>query len=46
MEALKARGDVAEALLVHDKLRQLLRDELGVAPGKEVQTVVERLRAR
>jgi len=46
MEALEARGEVAEALLVHDRLRQLLRDDLGVAPGKEVQTVVERLLAR
>src|SRR5687768_2880018 len=32
MEALAARGDVAEALRVYDRLRVLLRDELGAAP--------------
>ena len=29
MEALERRGNVAEALLVYDRLRVLLRDELG-----------------
>jgi DNA-binding SARP family transcriptional activator len=46
MEALEARGEIAEALLVYDRLRRLLRDELGVAPGTEVQAVLERLLAR
>ena len=46
MEALEARSEVAEALLVHDRLRRLLRDDLGLVPGKEVQAVVERLLAR
>jgi DNA-binding SARP family transcriptional activator len=46
MEALEARGEVAEAVLVHDRLRRVLRDELGLAPGKEAQAVLERLLAR
>jgi DNA-binding SARP family transcriptional activator len=33
MDALAARGNVAEALLVYDDARTLLRDELGAAPG-------------
>lgn len=45
METLEARGEVAEALLVHDRLRRLLRDDLGLAPSREVQAVVERLLA-
>lgn len=43
MEALERRGNVAEALLVHDRLRCLLRDELGIAPGAGVQALHERL---
>jgi DNA-binding SARP family transcriptional activator len=43
MEALEARGNVAEALLIHDRLRRLLRDELGVMPSDEVQRVLARL---
>ena len=43
MEALERRGNVAEALLVYDRLRVLLRDELGIAPGSAVQTVYRRL---
>ncbi len=46
MEALEMQGNVAEALLVHDRLRRVLRDELGLAPSKEVHDVVERLLAR
>ena len=36
MEALEQRGNVAEALLVYDRLRVLLRDELGsrAQPGR------------
>ena len=33
MEALAARGDVAEALRAYEDLRVRLRDELGTAPG-------------
>jgi DNA-binding SARP family transcriptional activator len=43
MEALERRGNVAEALLAYDRLRVLLRDELGVAPGPAVQSVHRRL---
>ena len=43
MEALERRGNIAEALLVHDRLRCLLRDELGIAPGPGVQALHERL---
>ena len=43
MEVLEAEGYVAEALRVHDRLRALLRDELGVAPGPSVQAVHRRL---
>jgi DNA-binding SARP family transcriptional activator len=35
MEALRARGNVAEALRVFDGLRTLLRDELGTNPSPE-----------
>jgi SARP family transcriptional regulator, regulator of embCAB operon len=43
MEALERRGNVAEALLTYDRLRVLLRDELGVTPGPTVQSVHRRL---
>jgi SARP family transcriptional regulator, regulator of embCAB operon len=43
METLERRGNVAEALLAYDRLRVLLRDELGVAPGPAVQSVHRRL---
>ena len=43
MEALEQRGNVAEALLVYDRLRVLLREELGIAPSPVVQTVYRRL---
>jgi SARP family transcriptional regulator, regulator of embCAB operon len=43
MEALERRGNVAEALLAYDRLRLLLRDELGVAPSPSVQSVHARL---
>lgn len=39
MEALAARGNVAEALVVYDRLRLLLRDELGVAPGEATKAL-------
>ena len=37
MRALATQGNVAEALRVHDTLRCLLRDELGIAPSPAVQ---------
>jgi DNA-binding SARP family transcriptional activator len=43
MEALERRGNVAEALLAYDRLRLLLRDELGVAPSPALQSVHRRL---
>jgi len=43
MEALEQRGNFAEALRVYERLRVLLRDELGTTPGPEVQRVYRRL---
>ena len=43
MEALAASGNTAEALRTYDDLRRLLRDELGSAPGAEVQALHRRL---
>jgi DNA-binding SARP family transcriptional activator len=43
MEALERSGNVAEALRVYDRLRLMLRDELGIAPGPAVQAVYRRL---
>jgi DNA-binding SARP family transcriptional activator len=43
MEALERQGNVAEALLVYDRLRVLLREELGIAPSPPVQAVHRRL---
>src|SRR5919197_5988798 len=43
MEALERRGNVAEALRAYDRLRVLLRDELGVAPSPAVESVHRRL---
>ena len=37
MRALAARGNAAEALFAYERLRCLLRDELGTAPGPELQ---------
>jgi DNA-binding SARP family transcriptional activator len=43
MEALEQRGNVAEALLVYDRLRVLLREELGIGPSPTVQSIHRRL---
>jgi SARP family transcriptional regulator, regulator of embCAB operon len=43
IEALAARDNVAEALLVYDEVRTLLRDELGIAPGARLKEAHERL---
>jgi SARP family transcriptional regulator, regulator of embCAB operon len=39
MQVHTARGDVAEAVLVYELLRQLLRDELGMTPGRHAQSL-------
>ena len=39
MRALAARGETAEALLAYERLRVLLREELGAAPSAETQRV-------
>jgi SARP family transcriptional regulator, regulator of embCAB operon len=43
MEALEGRGNVAEALRAYERLRVLLREELGIAPSPAVQAVHRRL---
>jgi SARP family transcriptional regulator, regulator of embCAB operon len=43
MEALERSGNAAEALRAYDRLRVMLRDELGVAPSLAVQDVYRRL---
>jgi DNA-binding SARP family transcriptional activator len=43
MESLERSGNAAEALRAYDRLRVMLRDELGVAPSPAVQTVYRRL---
>jgi SARP family transcriptional regulator, regulator of embCAB operon len=39
MRALVARDEVAEAMLVYDRLRTALREELGISPSARVQTL-------
>jgi SARP family transcriptional regulator, regulator of embCAB operon len=46
MEALAASDNAAEAIRVYDRLRLLLRDELGLAPGAAAQELHRRLLAR
>jgi DNA-binding SARP family transcriptional activator len=43
MEIFAARGNRAEALNAYEKLRQLLRDELGTAPSAATQELHRRL---
>jgi DNA-binding SARP family transcriptional activator len=43
MQALEARANLGEALMAYDRLRCVLRDELGTVPGREIQAVHERL---
>src|SRR3954463_10528647 len=43
IEALQRRGNTAEALLAYERLRVLLREELGVAPSPALQRVHRRL---
>lgn len=46
MRALERRGEPAEALLVYERLRTLLREELGTSPSPATQAVHSRLLAR
>jgi class 3 adenylate cyclase/DNA-binding SARP family transcriptional activator len=46
IEALAARGDMAEASLAYDRLRTLLRDELGTAPAPAIVAMHDRLLER
>jgi SARP family transcriptional regulator, regulator of embCAB operon len=39
MRAMAAAGNTAEALAVYARLREVLRDELGVDPGQDIQAV-------
>lgn len=43
MRALASQGNVAEALHVHGTLREVLRDELGVAPCAATQAVYDQM---
>src|SRR5215468_7036273 len=43
MEALARRGNIAEALRAYERLRVLLREELGIAPSPAVQGVYRSL---
>src|SRR3954451_18479423 len=43
MEVLRARGNVAEALLVYEDVRVLLREELGTSPGARLVALHEQL---
>ena len=43
MRALVASGNTAEALRTYDELRNLLAEELGSAPGAEIQALHRRL---
>jgi len=44
MEALERQGNAAEALRAYERLRMVLRDELGVEPSSELQRVYRGLR--
>ncbi len=43
MRALVASGNTAEALRAYEQLRHVLREELGTAPGAEIQALHRRL---
>jgi DNA-binding SARP family transcriptional activator len=43
MESLAARGNVAEALAAYERLRVLLRESLGVDPGRAAQDTYAQL---
>jgi DNA-binding SARP family transcriptional activator len=43
METLEQRGNLAEALRAYERLRVLLREELGIAPSPALQAIHQRL---
>jgi SARP family transcriptional regulator, regulator of embCAB operon len=43
IQALEQRGNTAEALRAYERLRVLLREELGIAPSPDLQAVYRRL---
>ena len=43
IQALERRGNIAEALRAYERLRVLLREELGIAPSPALQAVHRRL---
>ena len=43
MRALAAQDNVAEAIRVHERLRNLLRDELGTQPSASVREFYQQL---
>src|SRR3954447_11319181 len=43
MEILRARGNVAEALLAYEEVRVLLREELGTSPGSALAALHDQL---
>ena len=43
MDALAARGNVAEAMRVYDRARTILDQELGITPGRAIQQAHARL---
>jgi DNA-binding SARP family transcriptional activator len=43
MQAQAATGNIAEAMRTYDQLRKLLTDELGTAPGPDIQKLHQRL---
>ena len=45
IDALQARGNLAEALQAYEQIRQRLRDELGTVPGGELLAIHARLLA-
>jgi DNA-binding SARP family transcriptional activator len=46
IESLERRGNLAEALRAYERLRVLLRDELGIAPSPDLQDLHRRLLQR
>jgi DNA-binding SARP family transcriptional activator len=46
MQLLDAQGDVPEALNVYDRLRRVLRDDLGTYPGEHARALFDRLVGR
>ena len=46
MQALDARGNVAEALQVYERARTVFRDELGIPPGPAIHEIHVRLIGR